>query len=106
MRKILLILALIVFATSDAFAGGRAGCRGELELNAAPTIRCSIEQTLFEFGPLEIAAGARVEPLANFAVSPYTAIVYNVREFWLALELGWNLNSPNPFLSLAFGFRW
>jgi hypothetical protein len=105
MRRLLqLTLILAALALSDAQAGGRAFCRSEYD--GQFTARCAVEQSLIILGPLEIAAGTRIEPLQNFAISPYTAIILSLQQWWAALEMGWNLASPNPYLSLSFGYRW
>jgi len=102
MSAAILLLTLLALA-GQAEASGRAACRADF---GAPQIRvlCYAEQVVWRLGPVEADAGVEWDSPAQ--VTPYTAIAYYGRKYWVVLELGKSVTTADWAYSLAGGVRW
>ena len=94
-RWVLAITVALVPVLSSALAGGNLGFRLEYPFS----LRAYVEETLWRAEDLRVAAGVELR-IPEMVATPYTVVVFDKDNFWVAVELA----KPVPGEPTAFRF--
>jgi len=96
------VITAALVAASLALAG-RAGFRAEV--GPVFSVRGYVEESIWQVGGLELAAGLDVR-MPEATITPYTALIYKDGGWWIAVELAKPVPDAGWRFALMGGVSW